>query len=435
METVFDLNEYYERAWSGEVCGDTSIVEYIKGFEHVILWGASYQGSAIGKRLLELGVKIENYWDIRWQELKSVNGIEVIAPFESDDKKNSLVIVCIGNRVILYSLIDDLNKHGFNNLIYGDYLYMGLLCPFSKGTGINAKRCSGTMECRQVYCHRIKGILSAQYLDEAEPIFLPSVTLIINQRCSLRCKYCTSYMNEYDMHERVDFPLEQICNDIDNFFGAVDMVGTITVMGGEPFMHKDISQIIEHLCRWKNFGLISIATSGTYPIKPEQLEGLHDERVNISFSNYLENISENQKKMFYQNIETVKQSGVCYTAGLFSPEWIVPVSLVDKGYSDERVTGMKSACNNWHQIKNGKVHPCDLATAIYSLHVADNASDYVDLNRGISREELRAQLKQYIARPYYECCRYHGYLEDESRLTAKAAEQGYKAFLKKNMNN
>lgn len=431
MKRDFDLEEYYKRAWSGEVCGDTSVVEYIKSFEHVILWGASYQGKAIGKRLLELGVDISNYWDIRWEELKSVNGIEVIAPFENDDKENSLVIVCIGNRVILYSLIADLKNHGFNNFIYGDYLYMGLLCPFSKDTGISAKRCSGTMECRQVYCHRIKGILSAQYIEEEEPIFLPSVTLVINQRCSLKCKYCTSYMNEYGLHERVDFPLEQICSDIDNFFGAVDMVGTITVMGGEPFMHKDISQIIEHLCQWKNFGLISIATSGTYPIKPEQLEGLHDDRVNVSFSNYVESVSENQKKMFYQNIETVKQSGVCYTAGLFSPEWIVPVSLVNKGYSDEHVTRMKSACNNWHQIKNGKVHPCDLATAIYSLHVADNSCDYVDLNKGISREELREELKQYIARPFYESCRYHGYLEDESRFTAKAAEQGYKSFLKR----
>ena len=93
MEKTFNLEEYYKKAWSGEVCGDTSIIEYIKSYKHVILWGASYQGSAVGKRLLELGVHIENYWDIRWKEIKSVNQIAVIPPFEINDKDNCLIIV------------------------------------------------------------------------------------------------------------------------------------------------------------------------------------------------------------------------------------------------------------------------------------------------------------------------------------------------------
>lgn len=432
MINAFDLDEYYKKAWSGETCNDTSIINYINSYQHVILWGASYQGDAIGKKLLELGVKIEKYWDVRCKEIKMLNQIEVVEPFTSEDKERCLIIICIGNRVIQKGLIFEARKKGYDNILYGDYIYMGLLCPFNRETGINAKRCSGTMECRQIYCHRIEGILSAQYAEEEDPIFMPSVTLVINQRCSLRCKYCTSYMNEYDAKEKVDFPLEQICSDIDNFFGAVDMVGTITVMGGEPFMHKDISLIIEHLCKWKNFGLISIATSGTYPIKPDQLKGLHDKRVNVSFSNYTESITENQRRMFYQNIEIVKQSGVYFTVGKFSPEWIVPPSLINKHYTDEMVVDLKGACTHWHQIKNGKVHPCDFATAIYSLHIADYSGDYVDLNSGCSREVLREQLKQYINKPYYESCRHHGYLDSEKRLTAKAAEQGYENFTGRN---
>lgn len=430
MSSQFNINDYYAKAWSGEVCGDESILQYIKSYKHIILWGASFQGKAIGKRLLESGVQFENYWDIRWKELKTVNEVEVIEPFTTEDKEDCLIIICIGNRVIQKSLIDDMERHGYNNMVYGDFLYMGLICPFDQRTGINAKRCSGTMECRQVYCHRIKGILEARCKNiDDDPIFLTSVTLVINQRCSLKCKYCTSYMNAYDIHERIDFPLEQICSDIDAFFGAVDMVGTITVMGGEPFMHKDLSQIIEHLCKWKNFGLISIATSGTYPICPEQLAGLHDDRVNVSFSNYLESIQENQKKVFYQNIEMVKQAGVCHTVGMFSPEWMVPTSLCLKPSSEEALINKKAKCVHWHQIKNGKVHPCDFATAVYSLHVADYESDYVDLNKEYSREQLREELKKYFNRPFYESCRHHKYREGESRLTAKAAEQGFVDFM------
>lgn len=426
---MFDLEKYYANAFSGEACYDASIIQYINKFQHVILWGASFQGKAIGSKLLEHGVHIENYWDIRSNEIKTCNNIEVVQPFSNENPGQCLVIICIGNRVILDMLIMDLTQHGFTEYIYGDYLYMGLICPFNKKTGIAAKRCSCTMECRQIYCRRIEGILSEK-IEKNDPIILPSITLIVNQKCSLRCKYCTSYMNEYPKEDRINFPLERICEDIDRFFAAVDLVGTVTVMGGEPFMHPDISKIIAHLCTKKNFGLISIATSGTYPIKPEQLEGLYDERVNVSFSNYTESITENQKEMFYKNIELLKKLKVCYTVGLFSPEWIIPPTLVSKDIDNEQLVRMKTKCNHWDQIKNGKVHPCDLAMSIYSLGVADYESDYVDLTEEITVEELRKKLKEYIDRPFYESCRYHR-SSGGKILTAKAAEQGYFDFTHK----
>lgn len=424
---MFDLNEYYEKAWTGVECGDKSIIPFINNFRHIILWGASTMGKAIGKKLLDCGVKIENYWDIRFQEIQYCNGIEVIEPYTTPEPDKCIVVVCIGNRVIIYNIMKEAREKGFENLIFGDYLYMGLLCPFNKETGINAKRCAGTMECRQVYCRRISGILE-KHVKSENPIILPSVTFIINQRCSLHCMYCTSYMNQYKTEDRIDFPAERICEDIDIFFDLVDIVGTITVMGGEPFMHKDISKIIAHLCTKKNFGLISIATSGTYPITEDQLPGLYDPRVNVSFSNYTESITENQKKMFYRNIEFLKEKNICHTVGLFSPEWIVPPTLLPKR-DEEYAMQIKEGCSNWHQIKNGKVHPCDLGMSIYSLGVADNPADYFDLTQKSSHEELKEKFRGYLERPFYECCKYH-YYSGEKRLTRKAAEQGYFDFTK-----
>lgn len=419
----FCLDEYYDKAKTGMNRGDDSIIEYIKSFPRVILWGGSFQGKAIGKKIRELGVNVYKYWDLRFEEIKEIDGVQVCAPFSTDEKENSLVIVCIGNRVIHGGLIKDLKLNGYMNYIHGDLLYMGLICPFTIETGIKARRCSGTQECRQVYCHRIKGIMMGR-CKKPNPLFLPSVTLVINQVCSLKCKYCTSYMNEYEPKERINFTLAQICSDIDNFFGAVDGVGTITVMGGEPFLHPDLSAIIEHLCKWKNFGLISIATSGTCPIKEEQLKGLHDERVNVSFSNYTPTINEKQRELFYKNIDLVKNAEVQCTVGLYTPEWIIPQTLENKHTDDETLKRVKSSCTHWHQIKNGKVHPCDFAQSLYSLHIADYDTDYVDLNM-YDGEQLRNKLIEYHNRAFYESCRHHVDDNDKSIMTSCAAEQGY----------
>ena len=424
MESGFNLEDYYANAKQGIFRGDESIISYIKTFSKVILWGGSFQGKAIGAKLQSLGVSIDCYWDLRFKELKEVNGVKVVAPFSAGNPEKVLVIICIGNRVIHVGLVRDLHLHGYFHYIHGDYLYMGLLCPFTVETGINARRCSGTMECKQIYCHRIENIMLGR-CGKKDAFFLPSVTLVINQVCSLKCEYCTSYMNEYPQEERRNIPSVQIFQDIDRFFGAIDGVGTITVMGGEPFLHPDISAIIEHLCNWKNFGLISIATSGTCVIKESQLAGLHDERVNVSFSNYTPRISEGQKKLFYKNIDMVRAAGVQCTVGLYTPEWIIPPTLANKHLSDADITKRKATCTHWHQIKNGKVHPCDFAQALYSLHLADYPTDYVDLNL-YEGETLREKIIEYHNRSFYETCRHHTYEKPvKSIMTAQAAEQGY----------
>lgn len=418
------LEEYYQNAESGLTCGDESIVKYINQFDKIILWGASFQGKAIGRKLFKCGVSIDCYWDLRYNEIEYCEGVEVKKPFDTDNRENALVIICIGNRVIHGPLTKELRLNGFNHYIHGDYLYMGLLCPFTIETGVVAKRCSGTMECRQVYCKRIANIMRGNdYSDEV--FYLPSVTLIVNQICSLKCKFCTSYMNEYKKQDRINIATEQICEDIDKFFGAVDGVGTITVMGGEPFLHPNLSEIISHLCEWKNFALISIATSGTCKIKKNQLDGLHDDRVNVSFSNYTPTISELQREIFYQNIKLMKENNIQHTVGLYTPQWLIPSTLGKKEFTNEEIIEKKSKCTHWLQIKNGKVHPCDFAQSLYSLQLADYESDYVDLSK-YSGNELKKELVEYYKKPFYESCRHHGYINNNrSVMTTQAAQQGY----------
>lgn len=88
----FDLSAYYGKVHSGDIVDNTDILEYIKSFEQVVLWGASYLGSAMGKYLLENGVNIKEYWDMRCNELEKVNGINVVMPFTTQNKENTLVI-------------------------------------------------------------------------------------------------------------------------------------------------------------------------------------------------------------------------------------------------------------------------------------------------------------------------------------------------------
>lgn len=426
---MFDIEAYYAEAHSGEIVDNTKMLEYIQSFKKIVLWGGSYLGRAVGKYFVEHDIEITCYWDVRAEEIKEVNGIQVNMPFTMEDKDNTLVVFCIGNNVIRGLLLKELRQKGYKNVLRGDYLYMGAICPFNKTTGIDSNQCQGSMCCRSIFCQRLSSIVKSRS-ESKNPLHMFSVTLIINQRCSLKCKCCTSYMNEYPIEERKDIPLDRICDDIDRFFDAMDSVGTVTVMGGEPFMHPQLSDIIQKLLTKKNFGLVSIATSGTYPIKPEQLKGLDDKRVNVSFSNYEHAITENQKKMMYQNIEMIKNAGISYTVGVTIPEWSVPSTLYDLGDTEEAMIAKKAACGQpprCMQIKNGKLHPCDFATALYSLNLGRYEMDYVDIEHADSKETLKESIRAFIDQPYYRTC---GHCTGMQGLTSKAAEQGYMDFKK-----
>ena len=426
---MFDINQYYKQAHSGECVENTALLNYIKSFPQVVLWGGSFLGDAVGKYLLENGVNILNYWDLRADSIQSVNGIQCVQPFTTDQKNETLVIFCIGNNVIRGLLLEELSEKGYKNVIRGDYLYMGAICPFDKTTDIESNQCQGSMCCRFIFCQRLSNIVKSRNPSK-DLLHTFSITLIINQRCSLKCKCCTSYMNEYPLKERIDIPLDRICDDIDKFFDAMDSIGTVTVMGGEPFMHPDLSKIIQKLLSKHNFGLISIATSGTYPIKPEQLEGLDDKRINVSFSNYEHAINEKQKEMMYRNIELIKNAGISYTVGVTIPEWSVPSTLYDLHDTEEQMIAKKADCVpplRCMQVKNGKLHPCDFATALYSLDLGRYEMDYVDIEHSTSKEELKEAIRAFIEQPYYRTC---GHCAGMQGLTSKAAEQGYMDFKK-----
>lgn len=426
---MFVLNEFYNAAHSGNRIDDHEVIEFIKSFQYVVIWGASYLGAAIGAYLLSRNVTIEKYWDIRASDIISLNQISVDEPFSMKEKKNTLVIFCIGNNVIRDGLLKQLAVNGYMHILRGDYLYMGVICPFDKSTGIDPQHCQMTMCCRSVFCQRLSNIIQSKCPSQNN-LHMFSITLIVNSRCSLGCKYCTSYMNAYPRGKRQDIPLSRINADVDKFFAVMDSVGTITVMGGEPFMHKDISKIVTNLLSKENFGLISIATSGTYLIKSEQLEGLNDKRVNISFSNYESSLNDIHKKILHKNITMVENSGISHTLGVVMPEWSIPSTLFDQGYDVETMIGKKKRCvqpPRCMQIKNGKLHPCDFGTALYSLGVADYSMDYVDIEHSQSKEDLRNKIKKFITQPYYHSC---GHCIGMLGLTKKAGEQGFLDFMK-----
>lgn len=408
-----DLERFYREAASSQSVDAGPVLEHIRSFQTVILWGAANFGAQVGAFLAKQGIRVETYWDVRASELQEVNGLPVVPPFTGEhDPEKTLVILCITNNVIKLNLWNQLRKRGYRNAIKGDLFFMGAICPFSEKTGVRASVCVDPLACRFVCCERLASIVARRSEQQqgpkpGEPIHLVYACILVNSVCSLDCKYCVQYINNYPPRLRKNVPTQRVCEDIRAFLGAVDSIGGVSVMGGETFLHPEIHLIAQALSEQENFGLASFPTSGTVPLDPRKLEFFRDSRLSINFGNYTRVLNERQKDLFWSNVELVKGMGLSYTVGNPMLEWIKPSTLYDLGNAQADMERKKQSCamppRNL-QAKNGKLHPCDLGVALTCIGILDDPEDYVDIAGTPDLMALREKIRAFIHAPFYRAC-------------------------------
>lgn len=425
---MFDIEAFYRDCESGEkVCTD-KVKSYVNSFETVIVWGSAGLGQAVGKVLESYDVVNLIYWDMRCDEIGPIGNRKMEKPFESEyNRENTLIFYCIPNHVIMKSLMNELKANGYGHIIRGDIFYSGTICPYCNGDKPSAVRCWMKNECRSVICKRLEMITQnrSQIVKPGEPINLTYNCFIINSMCNLNCTHCVQYINNYPLDKRYNVKTENILRDIDDWLELVDSVGTISVMGGETFMHPDIALIAKRFSMHENFGFVSFPTNGLFPIKPEQLEGIEDPRIVIAFGAYQHVASEQQLEIYEKNIELVKKYSIAYTESRHLPTWIVPSGLYRATDDVEYMTQRKQNCvmppRNL-QIKDGKIYTCDRCVSLHEMGVVDYPSDYYNLQQAGSLEERREVFRRFVDQPYYEVCGHCGYYPEQ--VLAPSALQG-----------
>ncbi len=423
---MFDLQKFYQQCEAGELVDAEGVMEYIKSFPTVIIWGAAGLGKAIGKYLERSRIENLIYWDQRYEEIGSIGNRHIEPPFAGQyNRETTLVIYSIPNHVIMGSLLAELGAKGFRNIIRGDILYSGIICPYCKGDIPTASCCWEKSECRSVICKRLQSIVKSRgtVIKSGERIDITYNCFIINSICNLNCMHCVQYINSYPSDKRFNISTETICRDIDLWLEMIDSVGTISVMGGETFMHPGIAKIANKFAEHQNFGFVSFPTNGLYPIKPEQLEGIEDPRIVIAFGAYQHVADQKQLEIYEKNVELVKSYGIAYTESRHLPTWVVPSGIYKESDEIEYMTRKKQMClmppRNL-QIRDGKVHVCDRGVALYAMGVADYPEDYFCLTQKRTLEEKRRLFREFVDRPFYYTCGHCG----KSYGNAPSALQG-----------
>lgn len=117
-------------------------------------------------------------------------------------------------------------------------------------------------------------------------------TLIITFRCSLKCKLCCVYAPYY--RDAEDYSADELKKTVDMFFKVIDFCDVFNIQGGEPLLHRELPEIIDHVMEYRGqMRQVLLTTNGTLLPSKELLETLAKYRdcLKVNISNYGPNLS------------------------------------------------------------------------------------------------------------------------------------------------
>lgn len=262
-----------------------------------------------------------------------------------------------------------------------------------------------------------------------DKLYISLAQISLTERCTLKCRKCAHGCYAVDNKKSKDLTLEQVYKSFDIFFKKVDFVKKFVVLGGEPFLYKNLDQVVYYLgVNYRSqIGICSIVTNGTI-IPNDKILGICKKfNISIQISNYTYQIPR-LKRNIHLLISELKKKNVLYSFREKEKMWSdYGFDYVNRNADTEELIRVFDACKTpCREIRENRLYYCIMARSVSdNLGYRIGTEDYLDLNslegEGYKKEILEFTLG-YSEKGYLDMCnRCHG--AERGNWPIPAAEQ------------
>ncbi|MBR2408348.1 MAG: radical SAM protein [Lachnospiraceae bacterium] len=250
---------------------------------------------------------------------------------------------------------------------------------------------------------------------------LLKLTYLITMQCNLNCKLCTEDIARFRKENRMlpNLTVAQLDELLEASFDVVDSVKLLHLSGGEPFVHKDLAEMIDHTMRYADrFDNLMVFTNGTIPMRQELYDVFkkYGNKIILHATDY-----GFYSDKFERLMEQVKDTGIIIRRRHYHEDeaefggWVDLGDYECHGRSEEEKEAVFAACGivkdmkgNW-RTRDGKLHWCSrsLCGTEQGLIPSVANKDYVDLlDKNMTREEKREAIRNLMKVKTIEACNY-----------------------------
>lgn len=239
-------------------------------------------------------------------------------------------------------------------------------------------------------------ILKGKYL------YVKQVDLVLTTKCSLRCKECANLMQYYN--RPYDIELDSICKSINALVNKVDEIGTVVLVGGEPFLYDKIDYVIERVIDEEKINDVNIYTNGSVIPTEKVLNILKESKCKIIVSDYGE-----LSKKKHELVNECEKRNIRYYLKSKDLVWGNVGDMNCRNRDEKQLKKQFIKCNNFcRSILNGKLFYCPRASHGDDLGYIDTKSEeYVNLlDENLKVEEI---IELLYSTHYFTACNYCNY--------------------------
>ncbi len=217
--------------------------------------------------------------------------------------------------------------------------------------------------------------------------------------CTLNCEHCMQFLPYWK--NKKENSLEEIKANLDTYFKCIDYLLDLDIVGGEPFLYSRLEEFITYLGeRYRHrIGYVGFITNGTIIPKEPVLELLKQYAIDVSISDYSEDIDYTNK--VDELCDVLENKGISYMRNQHI-DWFdfgFPRKLYH--YEGEAAVKHMQYCNSIeHVLDDEKLYYCGLEWAAQKGGLfAPEEKGYVDLKRIAdgTLEDKRAILELIMA--------------------------------------
>lgn len=239
-----------------------------------------------------------------------------------------------------------------------------------------------------------------EWLGKEEVFAIPRISIIVTTRCSLNCVGCSQLIPCYK--EPYDINLEDIIRCMDLILKAVDRCYSVDILGGEPFLVKEINKLLGWLKQQKKILQISFTTNGTVVLDKEIIKCLCDEKVMVRISDY--GLIKQQSRFL-----SVLEDGGVHVVFESGMKWVDAGNGSPRNRSPEELKRLYRKCNSGKACKtllNGKIYHCSRCANLYDLRKAflEKSRDVFEIEGNGDVYTIRERLKRFFLIDYSNAC-------------------------------
>lgn len=278
----------------------------------------------------------------------------------------------------------------------------------------------------RTFCNIIFPIVSVYLFNKA---YVNVAQISLTERCTLKCKKCAHGCAAVDNKKAKDLTLEQVNKSADSFFSKIDFIQEFVLIGGEPLMYKQMSDVIKYI--GKNYrdkiGIFSITTNGTILPDEEVFKMCASNKVLFRISNYGKSIP--RLKNIYKKLTNMLESyGIEYVLAGEESNWTdYGFDYVNHKESKDGLIKIFDACQTpCREVRENRFYFCVMARSVSeNMKFNVGEKDYLDLDtlQGDAGTKILLEFNLgYSEKGYLDMCNYcHG--ADSVNYPIPVAEQ------------